>query len=152
MSWCALRDGAGAKQVDFSHGSVPCRELKRGNLLILRSTKQTIVLILHRVVMSVSDRKARSRAIPVFCIFWARSCPSQLPTRPYSQAVPLCLTCFGKTFCRSGGTFLFTACGNKRGEVCAGLVGTENTFELFTSCGYYLVNATMFRVGFEMPA
>ena len=66
-SWSALRVGAGAKQVDFCRGSVPCRVLNGGNLLILRPIKQTSMLILHnKVVMSVSDRKARSRAIPVF--------------------------------------------------------------------------------------
>ena len=39
---------------------------ERRKITYLRPTEQTSVLILHRVVMSVSDRKARSRAIPVF--------------------------------------------------------------------------------------
>ena len=45
--------------------AVLCRVLKGEKSIILRLTTQTNVLILRRMVMSVSDRKARPRTIPV---------------------------------------------------------------------------------------
>ena len=117
-------------------------------------------------VMSVSDRKARSRAIPVF-FGLDPAPPSFRHSRPPNvldvlQARfllhrgrcpgPLYLTCFGKAFCRRGGTFFFIACGNERAEDYAGLlVGKGNAFKLF-NCGCYLLDATLLRVGVEMPA
>ena len=56
-----------------------------------------------------------------------------------------------KGICRRGGTFFSTPCGNERAEDYDGLVGKGNIFELFSCCCYFL-NATLLRVGFEMPA
>ena len=47
--------------------------------------------------------------------------------------------------------FFFTACGNERAEGCDGLVGKGKIFELF-NCVWYLLIATLFRGGFDMPA
>ena len=115
--------------------------------------------------MSVSDRKARSRAILVF-VGLDRAPPSFQNPRPSNvfdalqarfrlrrgQCPGLLYpTCFGKGFCRRRGTFFFTACGNERAEGYDGLVGKRNIFGWF-NCGCYLLYVTLLRVGFEMLA
>ena len=60
-----------------------CLVLKEITLFILRPARHTGALLFHRV-MSVSDGKARSRAI---LVLFGLDPPSQLATRPSSQAV-----------------------------------------------------------------
>ena len=75
-----LRVGAGLKQVDFYRGSILHAEKRE--ILILRPTKQTDVLILRRVMMSVSNRKARSRTIPEFLALELAPPASDTPVLP----------------------------------------------------------------------
>ena len=165
MFTAALRDGVSAKQVELYRGSVPCRVLKGVNLVILRLKKQTSMLMLFRV-MSVSDRKARSRAIPVLSgldhappSFQNARPPNMLDVlqvrfRLHRGRCPglLYLTYFGKAFYRRRGTFFFEACGNERAEDYDGLVGKGNILGLFNCGCYLLLYATLLRVGFEMLA
>ena len=113
--------------------------LKEVNLLILRPTKHTSVLILHRV-MPVSDREARSRAILVF--FRLDPAPPRFRHARHSGLAVvrrrgrcpglLYLIRFGKAFCRRrGGTFLLAVCENKRAAVDVVLVGKGIYFERF---------------------
>ena len=72
-----------------------CLLLKQVELLILRPTRHTEVLLFHRA-MQVRDGKARSRAILVF--FGLDPAPLSFQTRPSFQAVLMRQTSFRLRF------------------------------------------------------
>ena len=79
-----------------------CLVLKEVKLLILRSTKHTSVLIVYRV-MSVSDIKARSRAILVF-FGLEPAPPSFRHARPPKRCWYARSTSFGLWYSSASGT------------------------------------------------
>ena len=95
-------------------------------------------------VMSVSERKARSRAIPAF-FGLDPAPPSFRYARPPNVLDVLqarfrlhrgYLTCFGKGFCRGEGTFFSTECGNERAAGYDGLMGKG----IYLSCSIAAAN------------